>query len=59
MPNRKLRTICPHCNRALERDADEDAERNDWLICTPLPADIIGPRKGEVKGESKGEVYSR
>jgi hypothetical protein len=54
MPNRKLRTICPHCNRALERDANEDAERNDWLICTSLPADIIGPRKGEVKGESKG-----
>ncbi len=48
---KKLKAICPHCNRALEIDVDEGIESGGWLICTPLPEDITGPKGSEIKGK--------
>ena len=49
MPNKKLRS--PLQQGAGERRNKTGREK---AICTPLPADITGPGKGEVKGEGKG-----
>jgi hypothetical protein len=37
MTNKKLRSVCPHCNRAIWIDVDEELKDGSWLMCTPLP----------------------
>jgi hypothetical protein len=51
MAEKKLKTICPHCNRAIQIDMDQDADQEAWLLCTPMPVDEsdVRAKASEVK----------
>jgi len=50
MAAKKLKTICPHCNRAIQIDLEENADQGSWLLCTPLPAEDSDTRTGSDEG---------
>lgn len=50
MAAKKLKTICPHCNRAIQIDLEENADQGSWLLCTPLPVDESDIRTKVDKG---------